>query len=70
MIQGDADAYGTLAQVAAVAEGCAGPTERLILPGIGHAPHHEDAERVGDAAASFVQKTLKSRDFAAPGGRV
>ena len=41
IVQGDADPYGTLAQVDAIARGVRGPTTRLILPGCGHAPHRE-----------------------------
>ena len=39
IVQGAADEYGTLAQVDAIARQIAGPCERLIVPGAGHAPH-------------------------------
>lgn len=41
VIQGDADAYGTLAQVRAVERGVPGTVETHVLPGIGHSPHRE-----------------------------
>jgi pimeloyl-ACP methyl ester carboxylesterase len=37
VVQGDADPYGTIAQVDAVERGVKGPFERLVVPG-GHAP--------------------------------
>ena len=57
-IQGGADPYGTLAQIDA-ADGrgpYAAPRERLILPGIGHAPHREAAQATLDAIAQFTQR--------------
>jgi pimeloyl-ACP methyl ester carboxylesterase len=39
IVQGDADEYGTLAQVDAIARQHGGPCEQLIVPGAGHAPH-------------------------------
>jgi pimeloyl-ACP methyl ester carboxylesterase len=39
IVQGDADEYGTMAQVAAIARQLGGPCEQLIVPGAGHAPH-------------------------------
>ena len=39
VVQGAADEYGTLAQVDAIARQLAGPSEQLIVPGAGHAPH-------------------------------
>ncbi|MEZ4452354.1 MAG: alpha/beta hydrolase [Nannocystaceae bacterium] len=54
VIQGEDDAYGTLAQVDAIADGVAGPVERLILPGCGHSPHRERAAEVLARVGSFV----------------
>ncbi|MEO6773683.1 MAG: alpha/beta hydrolase, partial [Kofleriaceae bacterium] len=39
VVQGAADEYGTLAQVAAIARQLGGPNEQLIVPSAGHAPH-------------------------------
>ncbi len=47
VVQGDHDQYGTLAQVDAIERGVAGPFERLVIAGAGHAPHqHAGAEVV------------------------
>jgi pimeloyl-ACP methyl ester carboxylesterase len=54
VIQGEDDPYGTLRQMDAIAEGCAGPVERLVLPECAHAPHREQAERTLEAAAAFL----------------
>jgi pimeloyl-ACP methyl ester carboxylesterase len=40
-IQGADDEYGTLAQLDAVTSGVSGPTEKLVLPDCGHAPHRD-----------------------------
>jgi pimeloyl-ACP methyl ester carboxylesterase len=40
-VQGEADPYGTVAQVEAIASGVKGPSEVVLLPGVGHAPHLE-----------------------------
>ena len=57
-IQGEADQYGTPAQVAAIARGVAGPAETAMLPGIGHAPHHEAPDRVLELIAGFLRRRL------------
>lgn len=56
VIQGDADPYGSLAQVRAVAEGCAGPVETLVLAGCGHLPHLERPAEVLAAVAAFLRR--------------
>jgi pimeloyl-ACP methyl ester carboxylesterase len=58
VIQGDADEYGTLAQVDAVCAGLAGPAERLVLSGAGHAPHRDRPEEVQGAMAGFIRRLL------------
>lgn len=45
VIQGDADAYGTLAQVRAVERGVPGRVETHVLPGVGHSPHREAKDK-------------------------
>ena len=54
VVQGEDDPYGTLGQVDAIARGCAGPVERLVLPQCAHAPHREQTERTLEAAAAFL----------------
>ena len=55
-IQGEADAYGTPAQLDALAREAPGPVQRLLLPGIGHAPHVEAAEAVLAAVRDFTAR--------------
>jgi pimeloyl-ACP methyl ester carboxylesterase len=54
VVQGDADEYGTLAQVDAIERGVRGPFERLIVPGAGHAPFRDPA--VIDRIAAFIRR--------------
>lgn len=54
VVQGEADEYGTPAQVEAVRRGAGGPVETLLLPGVGHAPHRDAPEATLDAMAEFV----------------
>lgn len=61
VLQGEADQYGTRAQVDAIARAVAGPTQTALLPGIGHAPHHEAPEQVLDLIEGFLRRCL---DFA------
>lgn len=60
VIQGDADEYGTLAQVDAVCSGITGPAERMILPGVGHTPHRDRPHEVQDAMLRFIRQTRDS----------
>ena len=54
VIQGEDDAYGTLAQVDAIERGCGGPVTRLVLPRCGHAPHRDRPDDVIAAVIGFV----------------
>ncbi len=54
IIQGQDDEYGTRAQVDAIANGVAGPTEILWLPGCGHSPHHQAREAVLGVTGRFI----------------
>lgn len=58
VIQGTADEYGTVAQVDALCAQLGGPTERLILPEVGHAPHRDRPEEVLAAMAGFVRRLV------------
>ncbi len=53
VVQGDADEYGTLAQVAAIATQLGGSVERLIVPGASHTPQRELG--VCEAIADFIR---------------
>jgi pimeloyl-ACP methyl ester carboxylesterase len=55
LIQGEDDAYGTLAQLGAIRRGVASRRiAELVLPGCGHAPHRERPQAVLAAIARFV----------------
>lgn len=54
-IQGDADEYGTLAQIESLARNAGGPVDRLILAGCGHAPHGERPGLVQAAVADWLR---------------
>ncbi|MDE2480784.1 MAG: alpha/beta hydrolase [bacterium] len=41
VVQGVEDEYGTPAQLDAIARGCAGRVDRVLLEGCGHAPHRD-----------------------------
>jgi pimeloyl-ACP methyl ester carboxylesterase len=56
LVQGSEDAFGTAAQLRAVERGVAGPVETHELPGCGHAPHREAADRVAALAIAFVRR--------------
>jgi pimeloyl-ACP methyl ester carboxylesterase len=55
LIQGEHDQYGTLAQVEAVRDGVAGPSELVVLDAR-HAPHLEAPDETLAAAVEFVHR--------------
>jgi pimeloyl-ACP methyl ester carboxylesterase len=56
-MQGDADEYGTLAQLDAVAAGCGGgATTTRVLAACGHTPHHQQREAALGAMARFIKE--------------
>jgi pimeloyl-ACP methyl ester carboxylesterase len=55
VVQGTDDRYGTVAQVDAIAACVSGPCDRLVLDGVGHAPHLEARDQVAAAVADFVR---------------
>jgi len=56
LIQGEADEYGTTAQLDAIA-GRVPRAETLLVPGAGHSPHRDAPELVLDRIASFVARS-------------
>jgi pimeloyl-ACP methyl ester carboxylesterase len=64
LVQGEADAYGTLRQLDLIQESVRGATRRLVLPGVGHAPHVEQPDDVADVIASFVRTVADDQDGA------
>ena len=55
LIQGDADEYGTTAQLDAIAARVA-DAETLLVPGAGHSPHRDAPDTVLDRVAAFVAR--------------
>ncbi|MDE2363693.1 MAG: alpha/beta hydrolase [Hyphomicrobiales bacterium] len=66
IVQGEADQYGTIAQVRAIAEGCAGPVDTVMLAGVGHSPHREAPDVAVEAVSRFVQAHAKLQKNAEP----
>ncbi|HEU0078866.1 MAG TPA: alpha/beta hydrolase [Longimicrobiaceae bacterium] len=60
VVQGEADEYGTPAQVEAIRRQAAGPVETVLLPGVGHSPHRDAPEATLRAMARFVASVLVS----------
>lgn len=55
VVQGEDDAYGSGAQVEAIARGVAGPVETALWPDCGHAPHRDAPERLLARIAGFLE---------------
>lgn len=58
VIQGEADEYGTWAQVQSIQHLSGGPVDVLRIADCGHAPHVQQPDRVMDAAARFIGNLL------------
>lgn len=54
VIQGEADEYGTEAQVDAIIAGVAGRCDKLMVPAVGHTPHRDAADAVLAACTQFI----------------
>jgi len=57
-VQGLNDQYGSPRQVAAIADGISGPSEKALLAGCGHVPHHEQRKRVLALMAEFIGRAV------------
>ena len=55
-VQGEDDAYGTMAQLERVARGVRGPCELVKLAQCGHAPYRDQPGRTLEAVARFVNE--------------
>jgi pimeloyl-ACP methyl ester carboxylesterase len=55
VVQGDADQYGTVAQVQSIAANLIGPGHTVVLPGVGHAPHLESPDETRAAVVDFFK---------------
>ena len=60
LVQGERDAYGSVAQLDAIERGAAGPVTRRWLADCGHAPHRERPEETLDAIAAFFAEVVPS----------
>jgi pimeloyl-ACP methyl ester carboxylesterase len=58
-IQGEDDAYGTFAQLDAIAQQVSGPCELVKLPQCGHTPHKEQPDKTLAAVMRFIQSILE-----------
>jgi pimeloyl-ACP methyl ester carboxylesterase len=54
LVQGADDPYGTTAQLDAIEAGVCGPTRRVLIPNVGHAPHLEAPDVTTEAVAEFL----------------
>lgn len=69
-IQGEADQYGTMAQIDGIAAAASGAVRLLKLVACGHSPHRDQAERVLGAMTGFiVEVTQVATSDTAPRGR-
>lgn len=57
VIQGEDDAYGTDAQVEAIARGAGGPVQVRLLSECGHTPHRDQPEITLDLMVDFVRRS-------------
>jgi pimeloyl-ACP methyl ester carboxylesterase len=55
LVQGDADEYGTTAQLEAIAARVPA-SETLLVPGAGHSPHRDDPELVLSRVTAFLDR--------------
>ena len=56
VVQGEADQYGTMAQIEAIVGLSGGRVETAILPGVGHSPHREAPDAAVAAISGFVDR--------------
>lgn len=67
-VQGDADPYGTLAQIEEIATRIYAPLETAILEGCGHAPHSEQPKALLAAVAEFTARLKRIENVEVPFG--
>lgn len=58
-IQGEADEYGTLAQVEKTISQVRGKAEKYIIPNAGHTPHKEAPENVFVKTTDYIRRLIK-----------
>ena len=57
VLQGDEDQYGTWRQVEAIAQGCSGRVDTLLLKNCGHSPHRDQPEATIEHTVAFLKQT-------------
>lgn len=55
-MQGEADEFGSEAQVEAIVRGTGGAAEPLMIAGVGHSPHKDAAELVLEKTVDFLRR--------------
>jgi len=65
IVQGEADQYGTVAQIEVAREECYCPVEVVLLPGVRHQPHREGAEATLTFVADFARRILQEQESSA-----
>ena len=55
LVQGELDQYGSPEQVLGIARRVSGPSEVMLIPDCGHAPHVERADEMVEVIAGFVE---------------
>jgi pimeloyl-ACP methyl ester carboxylesterase len=58
VLQGEDDAYGTLAQIRALEAGCRGTVETRVLARCGHTPHRQQRAATLAAMTAFLRRWL------------
>lgn len=61
VIQGEADEYGTIAQVDSIVARAKGGVETLLLPDCGHSPHRDQPEATLKALTGFIRRLAEPR---------
>jgi pimeloyl-ACP methyl ester carboxylesterase len=62
LIQGDADTYGTAAQLDAIAKAAGAAVETMLVAGAGHAPQNSHQDAVLARIARFVARLIGGTD--------
>jgi len=65
LVQGEADQYGTVAQVEAAQRLCGGPVEVALLPGVRHSPQRDAPDATLQAVVGFARGIFAAHQGAA-----
>ncbi len=60
VIQGEADPFGTMAQVDGIVDNSGGPVATFLIPGIGHTPHREALVETMAKSAELINRLTAS----------